>query len=169
MKFPNDLSKERLSLLSKEDRAIYESERKQRNEEKIQRVFADNSVMEALSEDIFEDVDEEDETEYFINDEMDVLYEKMLAEIMPIEEFNEAKSEVLSLLDSIQEEKELINMEEIISLVFDEILSLIFLIVAAWYGLYRLLRALWEHDNSSESCKKRVDSNIEPWYNKYDK
>ena len=109
MKFPNDLSKERLSLLSKEDRAIYESERKQRNEEKIQRIFADNSVMEALSEDIFEDVDEEDDTEYFINDEMDVLYEKMLAEIMPIEEFNEAKSEVLSLLDSIQEEKQPIN------------------------------------------------------------
>ena len=109
MKFPNDLSKERLSLLSKEDRAIYESERKQRNEEKIQRIFADNSVMEALSEDIFEDVDEEDDTEYFINDEMDVLYEKMLAEIMPIEEFNEAKSEVLSLFDSIQEEKQPIN------------------------------------------------------------
>ena len=109
MKFPNDLSKERLSLLSKEDRAIYESERKQRNEEKIQRIFADNSVMEALSEDIFEDVDEEDDTEYFINDEMDVLYEKMLAEIMPIEEFNEAKSEVLTLLDSIQEEKMPIN------------------------------------------------------------
>lgn len=60
-------------------------------------------------------------------------------------------------------------MEEIISLVFDEILSLVFLIVAAWYGLYRLLRALWEHDNSSESRKKDVDSNIESWYNKYNK
>lgn len=54
-------------------------------------------------------------------------------------------------------------MEEIISLVFDEILSLLFLIVAAWYGLYRLLRALWEHD------KKGVDSNVESWYNKYNK
>jgi hypothetical protein len=61
----------------------------------------------------------------------------------------------------ILNEKELINMEEIISLVF--------LIVAAWYGLYRLLRALWEHDNSNESCKKGVDSSIEPWYNKYNK
>ena len=60
-------------------------------------------------------------------------------------------------------------MEEIISLVFDEILSLIFLIVAAWYGLYRLLRALWEHDNSNENHKKGVDSNIESWYNEYDK
>ena len=60
-------------------------------------------------------------------------------------------------------------MEEIISLVFDEILSLIFLIVAAWYGLYRLLRALWEHDNSSENRKKEVDSNIESWYNEYNK
>lgn len=45
-------------------------------------------------------------------------------------------------------------MEEIISLVYDEIISLVFLIVAAWYGLYRLLRALWEHDNSNENCKK---------------
>lgn len=45
-------------------------------------------------------------------------------------------------------------MEEIISLVFDEIISLFFLVVAAWYGLYRLLRALWEHDNSSENRKK---------------
>ena len=51
----------------------------------------------------------------------------------------------------------------------EEILSLIFLVVAAWYGLYRLLRALWEHDNSSESRKKGVDSNIESWYNEYDK
>lgn len=60
-------------------------------------------------------------------------------------------------------------MEEIISLAYDEIMSLVFLVVAAWYGLYRLLRALWEHDNSSESHEKRVDSNIESWYNKYDK
>lgn len=60
-------------------------------------------------------------------------------------------------------------MEEIISLAYDEIMSLIFLIVAAWYGLYRLLRALWEHDNSNESRKKGVDSSIEPWYNKYNK
>ena len=51
----------------------------------------------------------------------------------------------------------------------EEILSLIFLLVAAWYGLYRLLRALREHDNLSESRKKEVDSNIESWYNKYDK
>ena len=60
-------------------------------------------------------------------------------------------------------------MEEIISLVFDEIMSLFFLVVAAWYGLYKLLRALWEHDNSSENRKKEVDSNIESWYNEYDK
>lgn len=60
-------------------------------------------------------------------------------------------------------------MEEIISLVFDEIMSLLFLVVAAWYGLYRLLRALWEHDNSSEKQEKGVDSNIESWYNKYNK
>lgn len=60
-------------------------------------------------------------------------------------------------------------MEEIISLAYDEIMSLVFLVVAAWYGLYRLLRALWEHDNSSESRKKGVDSNIESWYNKYNK
>ena len=60
-------------------------------------------------------------------------------------------------------------MEEIISLVYDEIMSLVFLIIAAWYGLYRLLRALWEHDNSNESRKKGVDSNIESRYNKYNK
>ena len=60
-------------------------------------------------------------------------------------------------------------MEEIISLVFDENMSLVVLIVAAWYGLYRLLRAIWEKDNSNENNKKGVDSNIESWYNKYDK
>lgn len=60
-------------------------------------------------------------------------------------------------------------MEEIISLIFDEIMSLVFLVVAAWYGLYRLLRALWEHDNSSESRKKGVDSSLESWYNEYNK
>lgn len=61
-------------------------------------------------------------------------------------------------------------MEEIISLVFDEIMSLVFLlVVAAWYGLYRLLRELWEHDNSNESRKNGVDSNIESWYNEYNK
>lgn len=51
----------------------------------------------------------------------------------------------------------------------EEIISLVFLVVATWYGLYRLLRALWEHDNSNESRKKWVDSNIESWYNEYDK
>ena len=60
-------------------------------------------------------------------------------------------------------------MEEIISLAYDEIMSLVFLVVAAWYGLYRLLRALWEHDNSNESRKKGVDSSVEPRYNKYNK
>lgn len=51
----------------------------------------------------------------------------------------------------------------------NEIMSLVFLVVAAWYGLYRLLRALWEHDNSNEGRKKRVDSHIESWYNEYNK
>lgn len=51
----------------------------------------------------------------------------------------------------------------------EEIMSLFFLVVAAWYGLYRLLRALWEHDNSSENRKKEVDNNIESWYNEYNK
>lgn len=51
----------------------------------------------------------------------------------------------------------------------NEIISLVFLIVAAWYGLYRLLHALWEHDNSNENNKKGVDSSVEPWYNKYNK
>ena len=60
-------------------------------------------------------------------------------------------------------------MEEIISIVFNEILSLLFLVVAAWYGLYRLLRALWEHDNPNENRKKGVDSSLESWYNEYNK
>lgn len=61
-------------------------------------------------------------------------------------------------------------MEEIISLVFNEIMSLLtFLVIAAWYGLYRLLRALWEHDNSGENRKKGVDSSLESWYNEYNK
>lgn len=51
----------------------------------------------------------------------------------------------------------------------DEIISLFFLNVAAWYGLYRLLRALWEHDNPNENRKKEVDSSIEPWYNEYNR
>lgn len=51
----------------------------------------------------------------------------------------------------------------------NEIISLFFLVVVAWYGLYRLLRALWEHDNSNENYKKGVDSNIESWYNEYNK
>lgn len=51
----------------------------------------------------------------------------------------------------------------------EEIIFLVFLVVAAWYGLYRLLRALWEHDNSSGSRKKGVDSSLESWYNEYNK
>lgn len=51
----------------------------------------------------------------------------------------------------------------------DEIISLFFLNVAAWYGLYRLLRALWEHDNPNENRKKGIDNSIEPWYNEYNK
>lgn len=61
----------------------------------------------------------------------------------------------------ILNDKELIAMEEIVSLVL--------LVVAAWYGLYRLFRALWEHDNSNEGRKKGVDSRIESWYNEYNK
>lgn len=61
-------------------------------------------------------------------------------------------------------------MEEIISLVFNEIMSLLtLLVVAAWYGLYRLLRALWEHDNPNENRKKGVDNSLESWYNEYNK
>lgn len=61
-------------------------------------------------------------------------------------------------------------MEKIISLVFNEIMSLLtLLVVAAWYGLYRLLRALWEHDNPNENRKKGVDSSLESWYNEYNK
>ena len=51
----------------------------------------------------------------------------------------------------------------------NEIISLVFLVVAAWYGLYRLLRALWEHDNSNENRKKGVDNSLESWYNEYNK
>lgn len=51
----------------------------------------------------------------------------------------------------------------------DEIMSLVFLIIAAWYGLYRLLRALWEHDNSNGGRKKGVDNDLESWYNEYNK
>lgn len=51
----------------------------------------------------------------------------------------------------------------------NEIISLFFLDVAAWYRLYRLLRALWEHDNSNESRKKGIDNSLESWYNEYNK
>lgn len=51
----------------------------------------------------------------------------------------------------------------------DEIMSLVFLIIAAWYGLYRLFRALWEHDNSNGGREKGVDNDLESWYNEYNK
>lgn len=51
----------------------------------------------------------------------------------------------------------------------EEIISLVFLTVAAWYGLYRLICALWEHDNSNENYKKGVDNSFESWYNEYNK
>lgn len=51
----------------------------------------------------------------------------------------------------------------------EEIVSLVLLVVAAWYGLYGLFRALWEHDNSSTNRKKGLDSNVEPWYNEYNR
>lgn len=46
----------------------------------------------------------------------------------------------------------------------DEIMSLVFLVIAAWYGLYRLFRALWEHDNSNGGR-----NDLESWYNEYNK
>lgn len=51
----------------------------------------------------------------------------------------------------------------------EEIISLVFLTVAAWYGLYRLICVLWEHDNSNENYKKGVDNSFESWYNEYNK
>ena len=61
----------------------------------------------------------------------------------------------------------ILNEKELI--IMNEIMSLVFLVVTAWYGLYRLFRALWEHDNSNEGRKKGVDSRIESWYNEYNK
>ena len=54
-------------------------------------------------------------------------------------------------------------------IIMDEIMSLVFLIIAAWYGLYRLFRALWEHDNSNGGRKKGVNNDLESWYNEYNK
>ena len=54
-------------------------------------------------------------------------------------------------------------------IIMDEIMSLVFLVIAAWYGLYRLFRALWEHDNSNRNHKKGVDNDLESWYNEYNK
>lgn len=51
----------------------------------------------------------------------------------------------------------------------EEIMSLALLAVAAWYELYRLFRALWEHDNSSTNRKKDIDNNVESWYNEYNR
>jgi hypothetical protein len=58
-------------------------------------------------------------------------------------------------------------MEEWI--IIDEIMSLVFLVIAAWYGLCRLFRALWEYDNSNGGHKKGVDNDLESWYNEYNK
>ena len=82
MKFPERLSNERLFLLSKEDRTIYEQEWGSRN-------VPENDVLPDFSK-IFEDeeIDEVSENE-MVSEHLNVLYDDLFKDIINEDEFFE--------------------------------------------------------------------------------
>ena len=87
MKFPERLSKERLFLLSKEDRAIYEQEWGSRN-------VPENNVLPDFSK-IFEDeeIDEVSENE-IVSEHLNVLYDDLFKDIINEDEFFEIQKNI---------------------------------------------------------------------------
>lgn len=105
MKFPKKLSKERLSLLSTEDRKVYEYEHsglcpemKQFHESKS------NSLIDIDSTDIYT-IQEKNELkqildELLFNSEMDNLFDKELIEEIGIDEYNDIKKNIFEYIQS---------------------------------------------------------------------
>jgi hypothetical protein len=93
MKFPKELSPERLSLLSKEDREIYESEHKKVSDKNSYTIF---SADEIESSNITEscgtfDISEDDMNkciESIVNEEVQKLYDELMSDVVSIDECN---------------------------------------------------------------------------------
>lgn len=114
MKFPYKLSKERLSLLSKKDREIYERE----HAPKIQSVFASVSKVSDTSDkfygQVFENADEiietdgsSDSSDFYrsiIKNEIDELYRVDYSDIIPIEEYEAIRAEIIETISPNSDE-----------------------------------------------------------------
>lgn len=93
MKFPKELSIERLSLLSKEDREIYESEHRKVSDKNSYTIF---SADEIESSNITEscgtlDISEDDMNkciESIVNEEVQKLYDELMSDVVSIDECN---------------------------------------------------------------------------------
>ena len=98
MKFPKVLSKERISLLSLEDRKIYEAEHAYDNVTTLlpPRLFED---VDMFNETIDEDVDYESIARRIVNEELDSIYEEFFADVMSKNDYSNTLTNYTQLLD----------------------------------------------------------------------
>ena len=99
MKFPKVLSKERISLLSPEDRKIYEAEHAYDNVTTLlpPRLFED---VDMFNETINEDVDYESIARGIVNEELENIYEEFFSDVMSKTDYSNALTNYTQLLDN---------------------------------------------------------------------
>lgn len=95
MKFPKVLSKERISLLSSEDRKIYEAEHAYDGVTTLlpPRLFED---VDMFNETIDEDIDYESIARRIVNEELDNIYEEFFADVMSKSDYDEKLEEYVN-------------------------------------------------------------------------
>lgn len=96
MKFPKKLSKERLSLLSENDRLLYENEHKYDDMPK--------SVLDEMFDSASIDLNETNLSEFqsqnyseILSEELDNIYEEIFSDVMSYDEFYELKKELINI------------------------------------------------------------------------
>lgn len=99
MKFPKVLSKERISLLSPEDRKIYEAEHAYDNVTTLlpPRLFED---VDMFNETIDEDIDYESIARGIVNEELENIYEEFFSDVMSKTDYSNTLTNYTQLIDN---------------------------------------------------------------------
>lgn len=109
MKFPYELSKERLSLLTKEDRVIYEYEHSGLSPEmkKLEELDYNINLYNSLYNNINENIDDSDISESLFNSQFDELFDKELINEVGYEEYINIKKQIFEYIQNDHELKPL--------------------------------------------------------------
>lgn len=109
MKFPYELSKERLSLLTEKDRAIYEYEHSGLSPEmkKLEELDYNINLYNSLYNNINEDIDDSDISESIFNSQFDELFDNELINEVGYEEYINIKKQIFEYIQNDHELKPL--------------------------------------------------------------